>query len=148
MSTPPTPVIGVSVIIFRDHKAQEILLVERGKEPYKGYWSPPGGRVEAGETIIAAAAREVMEECAIALYFPAHAPFTTLDRIRTTPEGELLHHFVLAGVTAVAEEGAVPIAGDDAADCKWVDIADLAAIQPQVEDLDWVIGLAKSRLDF
>lgn len=39
-----------------------VLLVRRGREPSKGLWSVPGGKVEPGETPAQAAAREVTEE--------------------------------------------------------------------------------------
>ena len=146
MTTWSAPVVGVSVIIFRDASAQEILLVERGKEPLKGYWSPPGGRVELGETILEAAAREVMEECAIRLDLSPTAAFGTLDRITHAEDGTLLYHFVLVEVVAIAEEGAIPIAGDDAAACQWWRISELASLTPQVDNLVEVIALAKTRL--
>jgi NUDIX domain len=43
---PTRPFLGVGALIF---EGREILLVERAKEPLKGYWSLPGGVVEAGE---------------------------------------------------------------------------------------------------
>ncbi len=146
MTSSFTPVVGVSIIIFRDESAQEMLLVQRGKEPLLGYWSPPGGRVEWGETVLEAAQREVWEECNIAIHLSPAASFGTLDRIAHTTEGEVLYHFVLVGVVAIAETGATPQAGDDAADCQWVKISDLPTLSPLVEDLDNVIALAKTRL--
>ena len=46
-------------MIFEDGK---ILLVERGKEPLKGFWSIPGGIVETGEKLEEGIRREVAEE--------------------------------------------------------------------------------------
>jgi 8-oxo-dGTP diphosphatase len=39
-----------------------LLLVKRGRDPQRGRWSVPGGRVEPGETLEAAVAREALEE--------------------------------------------------------------------------------------
>lgn len=147
MNQPSVPIVGVSVTIFRDRSTEEVLLVQRGKEPLQGYWAPPGGRLEWGETITEAARREVREECDIGITVPPHAAFGTIDRISHSGNGEILYHFVLVGVVAVAEAGAMPQAGDDAAACQWVRVSDLATIQPQVEDLEWVIALAKRRLE-
>ena len=43
-------------------KKGRILLVKRAKEPYRGYWGLPGGKVEAGEKPDHAVVREVKEE--------------------------------------------------------------------------------------
>jgi 8-oxo-dGTP diphosphatase len=43
-------------------RGDEILLAQRGKAWGYGFWSLPGGKIEKGETAIAAAARELMEE--------------------------------------------------------------------------------------
>ncbi|KAL7567474.1 hypothetical protein ACA910_009489 [Epithemia clementina (nom. ined.)] len=42
--------------------APKYLLVQRGKAPNQGLWSLPGGKVEWGETTLAAAQRELAEE--------------------------------------------------------------------------------------
>jgi 8-oxo-dGTP diphosphatase len=42
-----------------------VLLVRRARAPAKGFYSLPGGRVEFGETLHAAVAREVDEETAL-----------------------------------------------------------------------------------
>lgn len=39
-----------------------LLLVRRGREPQRGRWSVPGGKVEPGETVAQAAVRETFEE--------------------------------------------------------------------------------------
>jgi len=39
-----------------------IVLIQRGKEPFKGMWALPGGHLDYGESLEAAVAREVMEE--------------------------------------------------------------------------------------
>ena len=44
-----------------------ILLVERGREPLKGWWSLPGGAVEVGERLETAIRREVLEETGLAV---------------------------------------------------------------------------------
>jgi 8-oxo-dGTP diphosphatase len=54
------PVVGVGAIVF--DAAGAVLLVERAKPPLAGRWSVPGGRLEPGETLAAAVAREVREE--------------------------------------------------------------------------------------
>ena len=45
-----------------------IVLIQRGKEPYKGMWALPGGHLDYGESLEKAAAREVMEETGLEIY--------------------------------------------------------------------------------
>lgn len=63
--TPPRyPQLAVSAAIFRDGK---LLLVRRARSPAKGVYTLPGGRVEFGESLHEAVAREVMEETALSI---------------------------------------------------------------------------------
>jgi 8-oxo-dGTP diphosphatase len=146
MSEWSAPAVGVSVIIFRDATAQEVLLVERGKDPLKGYWSPPGGRLELGETIIDAAAREVREECDLSLHIEPDGAYNAVDAIIRNETGGVSFHFVLIQVVAIAAADAVPVAGDDAAAVRWVAVRDLAQLQPHVDELINVVASAKRHL--
>jgi 8-oxo-dGTP diphosphatase len=83
-----------------------LLMVRRGHEPAKGTWSLPGGRAEPGETLEAAAAREVLEETGLVV---------NVGGLLLTVEvmGFIVHDFaasVLAGELR---------AGDDASDVRW-----------------------------
>lgn len=53
------PTLLTLVGVFAEKK---LLMVRRGIDPYAGMWAPPGGYVEKGESIEAAAARELFEE--------------------------------------------------------------------------------------
>jgi ADP-ribose pyrophosphatase YjhB (NUDIX family) len=61
-SPPQRPQLAVSAVIFRDGK---MLLLKRAKSPGHGFWSLPGGRVEFGESLHIALAREVDEEAGL-----------------------------------------------------------------------------------
>jgi ADP-ribose pyrophosphatase YjhB (NUDIX family) len=52
------------VAVVVEHE-QRFLLIRRAKEPFRGWWSPVTGRVEAGESLAQAAAREAREEIGI-----------------------------------------------------------------------------------
>jgi ADP-ribose pyrophosphatase YjhB (NUDIX family) len=52
-----------------------MLLLKRGIEPYVGYWAPPGGYVEAGESPESAAIRETREEVGVRLDSTSLMPF-------------------------------------------------------------------------
>lgn len=55
--------IGVGCGAFILNKEGKVLLQQRNKEPEKGYWSIPGGKLEWMETFEDAVKREVKEEC-------------------------------------------------------------------------------------
>jgi 8-oxo-dGTP diphosphatase len=59
MSNKPSFPIGINVIVIRDGK---ILLGKRKGSYGAGTWALPGGHLEDGEAMMAAAARELMEE--------------------------------------------------------------------------------------
>ena len=61
---PTHPQLAVSAAIFRDGK---VLLVRRARSPAKGFYSLPGGRVEFGESLHQALAREVDEETGLGI---------------------------------------------------------------------------------
>ncbi|MCS7123632.1 MAG: NUDIX hydrolase, partial [Candidatus Aenigmarchaeota archaeon] len=56
-------IVVASDVIVRNN--DKILIVKRGKQPYKGMFCLPGGRHEKGETIEETALREVREEACI-----------------------------------------------------------------------------------
>lgn len=57
------PGLSVEPIIFNERG--ELLLIQRGKEPFINKYALPGGRMEIGETAEENCARELMEECGI-----------------------------------------------------------------------------------
>ena len=61
---PTHPQLAVSAAIFRQDK---VLLVRRARSPAKGFYSLPGGRVEFGESLHQALAREIDEETALTI---------------------------------------------------------------------------------
>ncbi|MEZ5841774.1 MAG: NUDIX hydrolase [Hyphomicrobiales bacterium] len=116
-SPPPVaavlPRLGASVALWR---GEELLLVKRGKAPMIGKWSLPGGHVEPGETLEAAARRELIEETGLAAGALAFAEFHEI--IRNDDAGAVVRHFVVA-VFAGRFGGGIAVAGDDAADVGW-----------------------------
>lgn len=113
------PTIGVSIGIWR---ADHVLIVRRGRPPLQGLWSFPGGRLEPGERLADAALREAREETGVNAEI---AGFTDVVEILShAGGGHLTHHVVLALFAArwVAGE---PVAGDDAAEARFVTLDEL-----------------------
>jgi ADP-ribose pyrophosphatase YjhB (NUDIX family) len=51
--------LSVSAVVWRESGSRELLLMQRADN---GHWGLPGGYVDPGESVMAAAAREVLEE--------------------------------------------------------------------------------------
>lgn len=94
-----------------------LLLIKRGHEPGAGLWSLPGGRVEPGETDAAALVREMREECGLDV-----VPRALAGRVRRPAGNGVVFDIrdYLASVT-----GGTLTPGDDAADARWVPVAEL-----------------------
>jgi 8-oxo-dGTP diphosphatase len=112
---PVWPRGAASAAIFR---GSEVLLIQRGKEgPLRGLWSLPGGRIEPGEPVRAAALREVLEETGVVAELAGVLDIR--DVIRRDSPGDLASHYVLAVFYGRWISGE-PIAGDDALEARFV----------------------------
>ena len=116
---PDRPIVGVGVVVWREDR---FLLVKRGEEPNKGQWSIPGGAQELGETVFAAARREVLEETGLEV--EVCSLVDVVDGIMTDDEGRVKYHYTLVDVVAESLEGE-PVAADDAAAVAWFTLEDL-----------------------
>lgn len=113
------PVLGVSTLVRRNGA---VLLVRRGQAPLADIWALPGGRVEFGEALAAAAAREVLEETAVTVTITG--PIDHAEIVLRDDSGAPSRHYVLI-VFAARWDAGEPVAGDDAAEALWVPEADL-----------------------
>lgn len=103
--------VGVGAVVFRGN---EVLLIRRGKAPFIGQWSIPGGGLHEGERLEDAARREVMEETGVSVrLIGLIGVFEALPKMR---EGEgFLRHMLMIDYAAEWVAGE-PVAGDDAAE--------------------------------
>ncbi len=106
--TAERPIVGVGAVILRD---DELLLVQRGRDPGRGLWAVPGGKVRFGEALRDAVAREVLEETGLEV--------TVGDLLWTGEVRDDTFHLVLLDFAATAVGGELK-ADDDAADARWV----------------------------
>jgi len=62
----PRPALTVDIVVFtlRDNHLQ-VLLIQRGAEPFKDMWALPGGFVQMSEALETAALRELEEETGV-----------------------------------------------------------------------------------
>ena len=105
-----------------------LLLVKRGTDPGKGLWSLPGGRVESGESVVAAVVREFKEETGLQGACGSLVGWVELMGVD--------HHFVVMDFLVTVLEAGEPVAGGDALDVQWVAFEELGS-------LDLVDGLSE-----
>jgi 8-oxo-dGTP diphosphatase len=115
-----SPVPAVIAVVIREDRA---LLVRRANPPDAGLWGFPGGKIEFGETVRTAATRELLEETGVQA--EAQDIITTLDILVRDPSGAVQQHFILIAVRCRWISGE-PVAGDDALEAGWFEIAELA----------------------
>lgn len=111
-------------MMFREHNCNlaadsmiivgnEVLLVKRKNDPFRGQWAIPGGFVERDERLQAAALRELQEETGVLL--TQIRQFGVYGEPGRDPRGRTVT-FVFW--TRLAEKPPIQ-ASDDAADCSW-----------------------------
>lgn len=124
--TYPVPTVGVICL-----RGDQVLLIKRGTAPRLGQWSLPGGRMELGETTMAAGLRELKEETGVeatilGLIDVVDGIFPARPSADGKP-GEITRHYVLIDYAARWICGE-PVAGDDAAEARFVSRAEAMAL--------------------
>lgn len=146
MSAASGPRLGVGAVVCREG---QVLLIKRGSAPFAGQWAVPGGRVELGESLAAAAEREVREETGISIR--AGEPVYTFEHIERAGDGAVRFHYVVVDLEGQYLAGE-PAAGDDAAEAAWLSFEAMAdlPLNPVTRRLltrlypEWVPGEWKS----
>jgi len=124
----PVPTLGVSGIVFNNQK--QVLLIQRNQPPAMGLWSIPGGKLEAGESLLEACQREIKEETGLD---------TEVKNIVAVVERRVEgFHYVIIDYLAllVDQENSQPIAQSDVSEARWVNLEHLG-------DYELVTGLAE-----
>ena len=120
----PRPALTADCVIFGKEGSGElsILLIERGGEPYKGYWAFPGGFMEMDETTEEAASRELEEETG--LIIPAGSGhlkelgcYSAVDR---DPRGRVITIAYYATIDRCKVKGS-----DDAREARWFPLSQI-----------------------
>ena len=110
---PSNPEVAVGAVVRR---GDEILLVRRGRGTAVGQWAIPGGRVEFGEGLKTAVAREVREETGLDARVGRFLGWA--ERMGDHPGP---YHYVILDLAAEPLDPQAPArAGDDADDVAWV----------------------------
>lgn len=115
----PRPMLTADCLVI--NSSNEILLVRRGREPFKNSWALPGGFMEMDETLEHCAIRELQEETG--LLFDERSihligVFSCVDR---DPRGRT----VTAAYSCTVDNDTNALAGDDACEVHWWPISAL-----------------------
>ncbi|MCM1142902.1 MAG: NUDIX hydrolase [Muribaculum sp.] len=111
----PHAAITADIVVFGfDGKGLQILLVERGGEPYKGMWALPGGFMKIEESIEECACRELEEETNVKDIYMEQ--FHVFSRVGRDPRERVV---TVAFLALVKKSDFHVIGGDDAAKAEW-----------------------------
>jgi 8-oxo-dGTP diphosphatase len=119
---PERPIVGVGAVVWRNDR---VLLIRRGNPPRQGEWSLPGGAQDLGETVYAAAIREVHEETGIEI--TVTGLIDVIDSIDRDENGGFRYHYTLIDVLGEYVSGDAR-AGHDAADAGWFSLTEAVAM--------------------
>ena len=122
-------------------KGDRVLLVRRGQPPAEDLWAIPGGSVELGETLQAAAEREIFEETGIQIR--AAQPIYIFDVIERDETRHIRFHYVIVDLAADYVSGELS-AGDDAVEVRWISAEEINSLSVSSSTLE----LLKSKFNF
>lgn len=120
--TYPRPMLTVDIAIFQQSGTQvQVLLIQRGQNPFVGSWALPGGFVNMEERLEQSAVRELEEETGLVV--------PDLEQVHTygDPDRDPRGRVISVAYTALLDRSAeLPLrASSDAADAGWFPTADL-----------------------
>ena len=139
----PHPAVTTDCVIFGfDGTKLQVLLIERGIEPYKGKWAFPGGFIKMDESAEEGVRRELMEETNMDVDFIEQ--FHTFSDPHRDPRERVITiaYYALCKIQDVK-------AGDDAAKAKWFaldEIPQLAFDHDRI--LRYAISVLRERIHF
>ena len=121
-SAPGRPQLAASAVIFRE---KHFLVVRRANPPGRGLYSVPGGRVEHGETLHQAVAREVREETALAIDIVGFAGWR---EVLPDPAAGRTGHYLVISFAARWRAGEVTL-NEELDDFRWITPDELDALR-------------------
>jgi 8-oxo-dGTP diphosphatase len=135
----PRPSVTVDLVIFTiQRKALQVLLIQRGDEPYKGSWALPGGFVREDENLDNAAQRELEEETGVKEVYLEQ--LFTFGQPGRDPRGRVI---TVAYYALISADRQKLRASTDAENVRWFPTNELPSL---AFDHAKILGYAKDRL--
>ncbi len=133
----PRASVTADAVLFAEKDGQTyVLLIQRGNDPYKGYWAFPGGFLNMDETVARCAERELEEETGIRLTgMQLVGIYSDVER---DPRGRV----ITAAYTAMTTMPEA-VAADDAAAARWWP---LSALPQLAFDHDKILADARRKI--
>lgn len=105
------PILAAGGVII---KGDRVLLIQRGRAPFKGHWTIPGGKIEHGEAIETGLRRELKEETGLTVEI-----LGLIGVFEALPERPADPHYVMIDYACRYVSGEVQ-AADDAMDAEFL----------------------------
>ena len=134
-AAPGRPQLAVSAVIFRDG---QFLVVRRANVPGRGLYSVPGGRVEHGETLHQAVAREVREETGLVIDIVGFAGWR---EVLPDPVAGRTGHYLVISFAAHWRAGEVTL-NEELDDFRWITPDGLGEL-PTTQGLAEIVDAAR-----
>lgn len=116
----PRPSVTVDALVYTtEGNSVFILLIQRGKEPFRGKWALPGGFMNIDELLEDACKRELFEETGLKI--DKMIQFKTYDTIGRDPRGRTISVVYYAEV----DKKIIVSGGDDASLAEWFPLENL-----------------------
>ncbi len=116
----PRPAVTVDMLVFKKTtEGLQLLLIQRDRNPFQGFWAIPGGFMDMDETLEAAAQRELKEETGLQnIVLQQLKAYSAIDR-------DPRHRTISVAFTGFLTDNQSVKAGDDAQNAQWFPIHNL-----------------------
>jgi 8-oxo-dGTP diphosphatase len=125
----PMPAVTADCVVMTKESVPQVLLIERGSDPFKGCWAFPGGFMNMDETTEQCAIRELEEETGLKVSkIQQIGAYSKVDR---DPRGRT----ITVAYLAIVDKPVAVTGQDDAAKAQWFPIDALPQLAFDHEDI-------------
>lgn len=125
----PRPAVTADCVVMTKDTVPQVLLIQRGIDPFKGCWAFPGGFMNMDETTEQCAIRELEEETSLKISgLHQIGAYSKVDR---DPRGRT----ITVAYLAIIDEPIAVTGQDDAAKAEWFPIDALPPLAFDHEDI-------------